>query len=417
MPHEIALGNDLCRLHERVDKSIGSGSMQPLSNRILRVLHLVETLEVGGTETQLMHTALRQHSLHHVTVGCLRAEGPWLEPLQRAGIPIVEFRKEKRLLSLSGLREMLRLAIFLRRKNFHVLHAHDLCANLVGVIAARLAGTPIIISSRRHLADLEWWCTRWRNNIIRSVYGLSTHVIVNSASIRDLLVARDGLPSEMIRVIHNGVDVERFILARPDKRRLFPSVESRSKLIAVVANMYSPVKGHDSLIAAASSVCRDDSDTIFVLIGDGRERPTLEQQVKRAGLEKYFLFLGSRTDIPELLACCDISVLPSESEGLPNAVLEAMAAGLPVVATSVGGVPEIIEHEVNGLLVPPQDAVALSAEILRLLRENDLRQRIAQAGRERVLTRFSFTRLVEQLEALYAGPEPELAPRQLQASL
>jgi glycosyltransferase involved in cell wall biosynthesis len=135
------------------------------------------------------------------------------------------------------------------------------------------------------------------------------------------------------------------------------------------------------------------------------------------GLEPNFLFLGARRDVPELLACCDLSVLPSESEGLPNSVLEAMAAGLAVVATSVGGVPELIENEVSGLLVPPNNPSALSTAILRLLQDESLRQRLSSAGRDCVVTRFSFPRLVETLETLYSKvPEPVPFRREMPAA-
>lgn len=367
-----------------------------------RILHLVETLEVGGTETQLVQTALRQHSRHqNVTIGCLRAEGPLLAPLQRSGIPIVEFRKEKKLLSLKGLVQLLRLALFLRRQAFHVLHAHDMMSNLLGVPAARVAGTPVIISSRRYLAELDWWRGGWRNKIARLMYSLSTHVIVNSTSIRDLLIGRDGVQRKKIHVIYNGVDIDQFIGVHQDKETLLPGVRERSKLVAVVANMDSTVKGHASLIAAAGSVCRHFPDVIFVLIGEGHEQPRLKQQINEAALGKNFLFLGSRKDIPELLACCDLSVLPSHSEGLPNAILEAMAAGLPVIATSVGGVPEVIEDGVTGLLVPPGDPAALSAAILRLLNDEDLRQRLASVGHDCIVKHFGFGRVINALEALY----------------
>ena len=145
----------------------------------------------------------------------------------------------------------------------------------------------------------------------------------------------------------------------------------------------------------------------------------MEQQVQAAGLESNFLFLGARRDVPELLACCDISVLPSQSEGMPNSVLEAMAAGLAIVATSVGGVPEIIESEVNGLLVPANDPATLSEAILRVLRDDDLRQRLATAGRKTVLARFNFARLIGSLETLYAHPSPRIHGRQkeIQASI
>jgi glycosyltransferase involved in cell wall biosynthesis len=171
--------------------------------------------------------------------------------------------------------------------------------------------------------------------------------------------------------------------------------------------MHSRVKGHTCLIAAACTVCRDVPDAIFLLIGDGKERPKLEQQVREAGLEENFLFLGCRNDVPDLLAACDLSVLPSESEGLPNAILEAMAAGVPVVATCVGGIPEIIENGQNGLLVPPQNPQALAEAILRILRDSNLAMRLACAGQERTRAHFSFDRVVRELQQLYTLKQVE----------
>jgi len=367
-----------------------------------RVFHLVETLHIGGTETQAVQTALRQHAIgQQITVGCLCAEGPLLNTLQRTHIPIVEFRKPKKLLSIQGIWQLLRMAVFLRRERFEVLHAHDLMSNLIGVTAARLAGIPMIISSRRYL-DLEWWNGTWRNRILGWIYELSTHVIVNSKSICDLLVTRDGVPEQKIHVIHNAIDTCCFSEAFPVQDATLSSVSRDSTLVAVVANMYSPVKGHATLIAAARHVCHHAPQALFLLIGDGTERPKLERQVKEAGLQKHFLFLGSREDVPQLLASCDLFVLPSASEGLPNALLEAMAAGLPAIATSVGGVPEVIEHEVTGLLVPPSEPVALSKAILSLLNDEELRHRLARAGRERVVRHFNFDRLMDVLKTLYA---------------
>ena len=367
-----------------------------------RVFHLVETLQIGGTETQAVQTALRQHATgEQVTVGCLRAEGPLVNSLHRADISVVEFRKPKKLLSVQGIWLVLRMAIFLRRERFHILHAHDLMSNLTGVIAARLADIPIIISSRRYL-DLEWWCGAWRNRIAGWIYNQSTRVIVNSKSIRDLLVTREGVPEQKIHVIHNAIDADRFSEAIAVQDAALSSASKDSMLVAVVANMYSTVKGHATLVAAAKHVCLHAPHVLFVLIGDGTERPKLERQVKETGLQKNFLFLGARADVPQLLAACDLFVLPSESEGMPNALLEAMAAGLPAIATSVGGVPEVIEHNVTGLLVPPCQPDALSKAILALLNSEDLRHRLARAGRERVVRHFSFDRLMSVLNTLYA---------------
>ena len=384
--------------------------------RPLRIVHLVETLEIGGTETQAVQTALRQAAAgHNVSVACLRSEGPLQAVLQAAGIPVREFRKGRKLLSIEGVRQLFRLILFLRKNRFDVLHSHDLMSNLLGVPAARVARITRIISSRRYL-DLEWWSGWWRTQIAGLAYKLSHHVIVNSASIRDLLVHREGIKRQKITVLPNGIDIERFSTANYKA----PELSSRSTIstiIVVVANMYSPIKGHATLIKAAVDVCRHSPNTLFALIGDGKERPSLEKQVRDASLSNNFLFLGSRKDVPELLACCDISVLPSDSEGFPNAVLESMAAHLPVIATSVGGVPEVIHDEITGLLVPPADPSALSATILRLLNDQELRNRLADAGHKHVIERFSFERLIGSLEALYAESLGERSDHGIQQEL
>ena len=378
--------------------------MRPSSSCVKRVLLLVDTLNLGGTETQLVNTAIRLNSdSYQVTVGCLRAEGPLLQTLRQAGIQIVEFRKEKTLLSLNGLYQLFRLIKFLHRGKFHVLHAYDLWANLLGIPAARLARVPVIISSRRYLADHDWYTTR-RNKILRFLYRMSTHVVVNSISVRELLVKRDKIARRRIRVIYNAIEADRFACSRRKKIEKLPNICANSKIIAVLANLYA-VKGHAHLITAATTVCASHPGTVFLLIGDGPERVKLQQMVKELGLEKNVLFLGCREDVPELLACCDLSVLASESEALPNSVLETMAAGLPIVATRVGGITEVVQDGVNGVLVPPNNAEALARAISRLLRNPECAAKLGSVAQERVRRDFSFQRLISQTKQLYDGSD------------
>jgi glycosyltransferase involved in cell wall biosynthesis len=263
-----------------------------------------------------------------------------------------------------------------------------------------LASIPVLISSRRYLADLAWY-TPWRNRIVRCIYRLSSRVLVNSTAVQEKLVERDKLAPKRVRVIYNAVDVERFAQAGKNRSKLLPNLAERAKIIAVLANMYSPVKGHAGLVSAARIVCKKEPDAVFVLIGDGPERPRLESQVRATGLEKSVLFLGRRTDVPDLLACCDLSVLPSEAEAFPNALLESMSAGLPVVATAVGGNKEIVENGTNGLLVPPGNPEALAAAILRVIRDPRLAKKLARAGQDDMRTHFSFDRLIAELTQLY----------------
>lgn len=366
-----------------------------------RVLYMVDSLNVGGTETQMVHAACRLHARHYqVTVGCLRARGPLREILRRAGIAVVEFPPQGTLLSLSGIYQLLRLARFVRRRRFQIVHSHDLWSNLMCVPASWLARAPVIISSRRDLAHLAWY-RRWGTRVVRLVHQLSTVIVVNSAAVREFLVKEHRFPSDAIRVIHNGVDFERFARARGDRRVLFPDLDGHHKLVAVLANMRNAVKGHAYLVEAARAICRAVPETKFLLIGEGEERPKVEKLVHEMGLTQNFVFLGYREDIPELLNCCDLSILPSVAEGLPNAVLEAMASGLPIVATRAGGTAEIIEDGISGLLVPPRDPEALAQAALRLLQDIDFAKKLARAGQQRVQTQFSFDRLFWKLDLLY----------------
>jgi glycosyltransferase involved in cell wall biosynthesis len=280
-----------------------------------------------------------------------------------------------------------------------------LWSNLLGVPAAWLARTPVIISSRRYLADLEWY-RPWKDKVLSIIYRRSTFVVVNSQAVKTLLANRyRGLREEKIHVIYNGVDVDHFAAARAERQRLLPDVAGNRQLIAVLANMYSPTKGHSHLITAAQSLCRSIPEVLFLMIGDGSERPRLQEQVSELGLEKHFLFLGRRKDIAELLACCQLAVLPSETESLPNAVLEVMSAGLAVAATSTGGTLEIIDGGVNGLLVPPHNPQILAASLLQLLQDPQLARRLAKAGQNKMRSHFSFDRLVANLDQLYKLPD------------
>jgi glycosyltransferase involved in cell wall biosynthesis len=366
-----------------------------------KVFYLLDSLDVGGTETQAVELALRiPESGYEVTLGCLRARGPLLERLQGSQVAVREFHPEGGIDSPAGFYQLLRLSWFLRRAKFDIVHTHDLWSNLLGVPAARLAGVRAIVSSRRDLANFDWYQSK-RRAWLRRIQNLGGAVLVNATPIRDALIAEDGFKPEKLRVIHNGVDIEKFHASGDERDQLFPGV-GRGKLIVLVGNMHTDVKGHPWLIASAPAVVRDFPSARFVLAGDGEQRPRFEQQVAKLGLEQNFLFLGRRTDIPKILACCDIAVLPSRAEGLPNAVLEYMAAGLPTIASRVGGNGELIEDGVTGLLVPSEDSAALSDALLAVLRDPELARRVAQNGREFTIRNFSFERLVREVDGLYS---------------
>ena len=365
-----------------------------------KVFYLVDSLNIGGTEIQAVELARRIPDIgYDVTLGCLRIQGPLLQRLQGTAVAVREFHPTGGIDTPAGLYQLLRLSWFLRRQKFDIVHTHDLWSNLLGIPAAWLAGVPAIISSRRDLAHFDWYQGK-RRAWLRRIQNLSGAVLTNATPIRDALIAEDGFTPEKLRVIHNGVDIEKFQRCRGSRKHVFPGVGD-GKLIVLVGNMHTNVKGHPWLIASAPAVVREFPSTRFALAGDGEQRADFEQQVRDLGLQENFLFLGRRADIPEILACCDIAVLPSRVEGLPNAVLEYMAAGLPTVVTRVGGNAELVEDGVTGLLVPPEDSPALSAALLKLLHNPGLARQIAQNGREFTIRNFSFERLVREVDELY----------------
>jgi glycosyltransferase involved in cell wall biosynthesis len=375
-----------------------------------KVFFLLDSLNVGGTETQAVELATRLDSdRYDVTLGCLRARGPLLEKLAGTTVCVREFYPKGGFDSVHGMYQMFRLAIFLRRGGFQIVHTHDLYANLLGIPAAVIARVPVIISSQRDLAHLDLYKTR-RRVWLRRLQNLSTAVLTNANAVRDAVLAENHFAPQKVRVIHNGVDMERFSHASRGRGWLTASgvndgvhdgVPDKEKWIVLVGNMHSDVKGHPWLIGAAGAITREFPEVRFILVGDGAERKNFELQVAELGLEKSFLFLGRRDDVPAVLACCDIAVLPSKAEGLPNAVLEYLAVGLPTVASRVGGNAEIVQDGKTGLLVPPEDSSALAEALLRLLRDPGLAASLGKNGREYVASEFSFQRMIQNTDRLY----------------
>ena len=278
---------------------------------------------------------------------------------------------------------MFRLAIFLRRGGFRIVHTHDVYANLLGIPAAVIARVPVIISSQRDLAHLDLYRTA-----APSLASASAETFYRRADQRErgagsragraAVCSRKGSRHSQRRG-HGEIQLRDRAIgtgSRPGS--------AKEKWIVLVGNMHSDVKGHPWLIVAAGAITREFPDVRFILVGDGALRKDFEGQVAALGLERHFLFLGRREDVPRVLACCDIAVLPSKAEGLPNAVLEYLAAGLPTVASRVGGNAEIVQDGKSGLLVPPEDSSALAEALLRLLRYPGVAASLGKNGRAHV---------------------------------
>lgn len=358
---------------------------------------LLESDGPGGAEQMLLNLAgeLRRRGYEVVPVGPAVGEG-WLPARFRER----GFEPETyRLSSPVDLRCVTDLMEIFRRRGVDVVHSHEFSMAVFGGLAARLAGLRHVIT----LHGGRYWAGRWRRRAaLRWAFRSSAAVVAVSAASRDDLVDTLGVPREEIQVVANGVP-------RPQGRarpvRMEMGLDPGDPFVLSVGNLYR-VKGHDVLVRALARVAgaRPGLRWKAAVAGRGEEEGRLRGLAAEGGVVERIDFLGFRDDVGALLAAADVFVMPSRSEGLPLALLEAMHAGVAVIATEVGGVPEVVTDGEEALLVPPGDVDALAQALLRVLEDDELRARLVARARRRAEERYSVRSMTDAYEALY-GPD------------
>jgi glycosyltransferase involved in cell wall biosynthesis len=373
---------------------------------------MLTSFQLGGTERQVANVALgldaARFELH---LACLRNIGELKQELEGLRVPRPVFNIG-RLYSFRTFSEAIRLARYIRKNAIQVVHTYGLYPNIFAVPVARLAGAHIVIASIRDCGDILKPWQRW---LQRLVCRLADCVLVNAEAIREALIGQ-GSRANNIAVIRNGI-------AQPQTTSPEKSSSVREELglspavtLTMVFSRLNPMKGVEYFLDAASIVAAKLPETRFLVVGDGAIRHELQDRAARLGLADKVVFTGFRTDVPRLLSEVNLSVLPSLSEGLSNTLLESMAAGVPVVATTVGGNPEIIENGVSGLLVPPRDSAMLADAMLTVLGNPVLASNLAAAGKRRITEMFSIERSVQQVECLYQELVESPWPRLVEAA-
>jgi glycosyltransferase involved in cell wall biosynthesis len=372
-----------------------------MTARRIRVAYLIDRLQRAGAQAHLGQLVSRlDKGGFEPEVVCLLAGGPVAEEMKARGVP-VEVLGLGRLYGPRALAELVRFARRLRERRIDVLHTYLVSANIYGTIAARVAGVPVI-TSRRDVGFSRNWRLRLLEE--RLINPLVDRVVAVSPAVAELTRREHGIRPGRLVTIENGVDVEAF---QPDGQ---PRAEARRELgllddeIAVgVIGHLSPVKGHADFLRAAAQVYAQEPRARFVLVGDGPLRPALEALAASLALGPRVVFAGTRADMPRVLSALDVVAVPSHSEGMSNALLEAMAMALPVVATRVGGNPDVVRDGVTGRLVAPRDSEALARALTELVKDPAARQSLGQAARRHVADTLSLSGMVRGYEELYRG--------------
>ncbi len=368
----------------------------------LRIALMLESDGPGGAENVVfdLAEALRDRG-HTVYPLCPKHGDGWLGKKLRASgfeTPMFDLRRNSDRIVIRDLRLISDLAGIFKRLDVDVVHCHDFVAAIHGGIAARLAGRPRVLTLHGH----QTMCDAWRRRAaLRWAFRHSHAAVAVSQATKTQLDHDLGLAPEAIQVIRNGVPMR---TGQGEGIREELGVQDGELIILAVGNLIER-KGHIYLLRALQSLTKEEQSPPWRLAiaggWGGDERPKLEAFAIEHGLSDRVHLLTYRNDVPDLMAAADIFVMPSLWEGLPLAVLEAMQMGVCVVASETSGIPEAIINEKDGLLVPPGDATALACSVGRVIRDSELRNRLAKEGKDRAMREFTIDAMTDAYESLY----------------
>lgn len=366
------------------------------------VLQLVGSFHQGGSERQAVQLArtLRRDGRVNVEIATMRKEGPLLQEVASEFSDVAEFKIGSFFGPgfVSGVRAA---AHFVQERKIDVIHSHDFYTNVFGAAVAAVSGVSKFVASKREAGGMR---SPAQNLVERIAFRKADAVLANSEAVKKHLEEL-GVASRKIEVIYNGLDVERMTPKVTDRRKIcgilgLPQDENL-RFITLVANLRHEVKNQRMFLRAAVEIAANQADVHFVIAGEGELKGALEEFVRTSGVAGRVHFIGRCESVPELLYVSHACALTSFHEGFPNAVLEYMSAAKPVVATEVGGVPEVLEDGGQGFLVPSDDSRALALSLERLLSDPALAERLGANGKRHVAQNFSTQLQVDRTLKLY----------------
>ena len=356
----------------------------------------MEDLKTGGLERVIANIAEGlDREKFEASVWCISRGGEIAEELKEKGINVNILG----ILTYHNPLSIIKLARLLRKEKPNIVHTHGYFASVIGRIAAKLAGISIVIN---HVHS-TYWEYKKRHIFMEKILSALTHkIICCSKAVQDFVSDNEKINPSKTVIIYNGVDEEKFFVQKNTaaiKAQL--GINPQDPVVGTVSSL-TKNKGHVHLFQAASLISNFCPSARFLIVGDGILREELEEQIKDLNLGSHLILTGKRKNIPDLLSVMDIFVLPSCSrEGLSISIIESMAAGKPVVATDVGGIPEAVEDGETGLLVPPRNPGALANAIIELLQNPGKAKAMGERGRTRLKEKFTSKRMLSELENLY----------------
>lgn len=325
-------------------------------------------------------------------VGCFSLKGVRKADLEAADVPLVEF-PVRSFGSMSAFRAGQMLGEYVREHGIRIVHAFDVPANLFGVFAASWFEVPVVISSQRAFRSLT---PGIYHHLLRVTDQMVDAIVVNSAVLRQQLIDEDRVPARKLRLCYNAIDTSVYHPEGPSEKERFGG-----GIVVGSTSMFRPEKGVETLMRGFAGVYKEFADARLLLVGDGPRRPDLEALAEQLGIAGRCHWTGETQHVLPWLRAIDVFVLPSLSEAFSNSLMEAMAAGCAVIASCVGGNPELIEDGVNGVLFEPGDVQGLTRQLRRVMKDAGQRRLLREAGRASIETRFSASGSRKRFQALY----------------
>ena len=373
------------------------------------ILFIIDSLEtLAGTEKQLLNLAEKLNADNYSCLVCplLPEDSIAIRKFKEVGIEVLPLGIE-RLYSIAAFKKLCMLKETIKQRQIKIIQTFHFGSDVFGVLLAKLASVPILISNRRDMGFTE---SRGYFRVVRRAINYAiTRIISVSQNLQNYISEKEGVNDRKLLTIYNGVDLEGYSKSfDPSRIKKELGLDPKRPVIGMVANI-RPIKGFEYFFASASIILRNYPSAQFVIVGGDPAGSSVENkayeaallnQIQNLNIEESIFWVGYRNDIHEVLGAMDVFVLPSLSEGFSNAIIEAMAKGLPVVVTDVGGNAEAVTRT-TGIVVPPRDVESLANAVMQLLTNREYAQQLGLSAKARVKNNFSLHKMVSEYDALF----------------